>query len=99
MADYVTEFAELVSRWRAETALSATAREMMLAPSFSKLVSMNEKIIPLIIEELKRQPSFLFLLLHAITKENPVPQTAQGKIPEIVSAWLTWAARTRRDAA
>jgi len=92
-SDYVSEFNELVDQWKSETALLSTTRDMMLTPSFSKIVGMQEQAIPLIIESLRRETSFLFLALHVITKQNPVPPSAQGRIGEIINAWLTWASR------
>jgi hypothetical protein len=96
--DYVTEFNQLLNRWKSETAILSTTREMMELESFHRMVNMGDRIVPLIVEELKTQPGFIFLALHLITGENPVPPQARGRVPEIINAWLSWASRNRRYA-
>ncbi len=60
---------------------------------------MGSAVVPLIVQDLRHELSLLFLALHAITNENPVPPSAQGDIGKIVNAWLRWAERSRRNAA
>ena len=49
---------------------------------------MGEPAIPLILEELRREPDHWFSALEAITLENPVPKEALGKVDEIAQAWV-----------
>jgi hypothetical protein len=95
----VHKFNELLQKWKAETALYSSTREKMDTPSFVEIIGMGPKITPLIIEELRREASFIFLALHVIEKENPVPVNARGNLNRIVAAWLSWADRNRKNAA
>ncbi len=95
--DFVDRFNRLVYEWRIETMFKSQIKDKMENPVFRQIIDMGEPIIPLIISELKHKYDFLFLALHAITKENPVPVSARGRIPEIIDAWLAWAARRGHD--
>ena len=88
---YVDEFDWLVSQWRSETALSSSVQDKIQNPFFGKIVDMGDKVIDLIIAELKYRPDFLFLALQIITKKNPIPLQARGNVNLTIDAWLDWA--------
>jgi hypothetical protein len=91
----IDTFYDSVRVWRRETyALSSVAAKMQHR-DFQRIVALGEKAVPLIIRELRTRPDFLFLALHAITRENPVPAAAAGKAREAIDAWLIWADRTQ----
>ena len=46
--------------------------------------------VPLILEELQREPDQWFWALEAITEENPVPPEARGNVRHMAQAWLEW---------
>jgi hypothetical protein len=47
-------------------------------------------VVPLILEELQREPDQWFWALEAITEANPVPQEAQGNVRQMAQAWIDW---------
>ena len=96
--DYVDRFYELLAAWKMETVFQSSAREKMASPAFAELCNLGPKAIPLIIRELRIRPGFIFLALHVITRENPVPAHARGRVDEAVEAWLSWAERNSIDA-
>jgi hypothetical protein len=92
--DDFSRFYRLLRRWRAETYFAPLMKDKIDNPNFQSIATeFGERAIPWIIEEIRQRPDPLVLALYFITKEYPVPAAAQGRITEIVDAWLTWYAR------
>lgn len=51
---------------------------------------MGMPVVPLILEDLRHQPYHWFWALNAITGEQPVPQSAHGRVREMADAWINW---------
>jgi len=96
--DDFADFKRLVSAWRAETYFLSSVREKVENPSFRKIVSMGEKSVPWVVSEIRTTPDFLVMALGFLIPGNPIPDSARGKINEIVDFWLTWAERTNPHA-
>ena len=69
--------------------MSNTAQMAMLR-SYQSIIGMGDPAIPLLLEELQREPDQWFWALEAITLENPVPVEARGKVDEMARAWIEW---------
>lgn len=53
---------------------------------------MGESAIPLLIDELAREPDHWFVALSAITgKEDVIQPNDEGDLEKMTEAWLTWA--------
>lgn len=89
----VSEFNELVSLWKEETSICATAMEMIVHPAYQQIIGMGRKAIPLILNELMRAQDHWFWALKMISREDPVPESARGNINEISKAWIDWGYR------
>ena len=61
-------------------------------PAYRRIVAMGGPAIPLILDQLRRQPSHIFWALHEITGANPVKPESAGKVGEMVEDWLKWGA-------
>ena len=85
-----TKFRGLVKRWKKETAHLSSAARMASHPAYQEIIGMGQKVVPLLLAELKRKPDFWFAALRAITGENPVPPESAGKIKEMARAWIVW---------
>ena len=56
---------------------------------FQELVALGDPVVPLILSELKREPSVTwFVVLTTITGEDPVPPAMPGRVQEMAQAWL-----------
>ena len=83
-------FQQLVRRWKTETEhLSSTVR-MAKHPAYQEIIRMGSAAVPLLLAELQRDPDFWFAALREITKENPVPARAAGKVKAMARAWIEW---------
>jgi hypothetical protein len=86
-------FRRLSAEWKEQSRyLSNTAQMAMLKP-YQRIIGMGFPAVPLILDELRREPDQWFWALEAITEESPVPPEAAGKVREMAWAWLDWGAR------
>jgi hypothetical protein len=83
-------FQQLAAEWKQSSRhMSNTAQMAMLRP-YQKIIGMGWDAVPLILEELQKEPNQWFWALEAITDENPVPPEAAGKVRQMAQAWIDW---------
>jgi hypothetical protein len=83
-------FRRLAAEWKEQSRyLSNTAQMAMLKP-YQRIIGMGWPAVPLILEELRREPDQWFWALEAITEENPVPPDAAGHVRRSAEAWVEW---------
>ena len=86
-------FQRLAAEWKEQSRyLSNTAQMAMLRP-YQRIIGMGAPVVPLILEELRREPDQWFWALEAITEENPVPPEDMGKVHRMADAWIQWGER------
>ena len=84
-------FRRLEAVWDAETALHSSASKIIGHPAFREIVSMGEPVVPLMLRDLEKEPSFWVWALSEITGADPVPVSDRGNIAKMTNAWLRWA--------
>jgi hypothetical protein len=83
-------FHRLAVEWREQSRfLSNTAQMAMLRP-YQRIIGMALPAVPLILEELRREPDHWFWALEAITGQDPVQPEARGKVRLMAEAWILW---------
>src|SRR5947209_7099522 len=83
-------FRRLAAEWKAKSQhLSNTAQIAMLDP-YQRIIGMGTAAVPLILEELQREPAQWFWALEKITDANPVPPEAAGRVRQMAQAWIEW---------
>lgn len=88
--DLRKRFERLAAEWKQKSRyFSNTAQMSMLSP-YQRIIGMGWPAVPLILEELRREPDQWFWALEAITEENPVPPEAAGVVPQMAAAWIEW---------
>jgi hypothetical protein len=91
--DLRERFGRLATEWHEQSRyLSNTAQMAMLRP-YQRIIALGWPAVPLILEELRRQPDHWFWALEAITDHNPVPPEAAGNLQLMVRAWVDWGIR------
>ena len=89
-SDLRERFRRLALEWKEQSRyLSNTAQMAMLKP-YQRIIGMGWPVVPLILEELRREPDQWFWALEAITDEDPVPAEAAGKVRLMAQAWIEW---------
>lgn len=75
-----------------DTAHMSTHNHTVNHDSFKSLVAMGDKIIPYIFHKMTQYGGSwtYFLLLHEITKEQPVDSKQFGNFIKSTIAWLQW---------
>jgi hypothetical protein len=89
-AELRREFEEHLRRWKDETAAISSTSQRALHPAYQRIIGMGPRVVPLLLEELKTSPTWLFWALKAITNVDPVPSQSQGKLKEMAQAWIEW---------
>lgn len=82
--------AGLHQQWSAATRYSSSLADRQAHPAYSSILEMGDEAIPLILESIASQPSFLVMALHDITGEDPVLPEHHGRMADIVHDWLRW---------
>lgn len=89
-SELAEKFSSLAEQW--ETAIegmSSTTR-MSHHPAYQEIIQMGDKIVPLLLKELTRNPLYLLSALQEITGENPIQPEQRGRIKQMAEAWLEW---------
>jgi hypothetical protein len=85
------EFYAHVKKWYDDTAFKSSVSDIVLHPSYLRIIGMGPAVIPLVLDELPKQPAHWFPALEAITGANPIPDEDRGRIKRMVQHWLDWA--------
>jgi hypothetical protein len=81
-------FTNLVSEWKEETWSVSSVKKRILHPAFLKIIGLGAPAVPLILEELRREPDYWSYALEAITREDPAPYAEN--LQQLRDAWLAW---------
>ena len=84
------EFTELAQRWRQERGVSSSAQQMAMHPAYLRVIGMGERVVPLILEELRNRPDHWFIALNSITGAMPVQDDERGRLEMMSRAWVSW---------
>jgi hypothetical protein len=83
-------FQRLAAQWKEQARYLSNTAQMAMLPPYQRIIGMGWLAVPLILEELQREPDQWFWALEAITEENPVPPEARGNVRRMAQAWLEW---------
>ena len=92
-ADLRERFRRLAAQWKEQSRYLSNTAQMAMLPSYQRIIGMGWPAVPLILEELRREPGQWFWALESITDENPVPPEAAGQVRLMAQAWLDWGRR------
>ena len=91
--DVRERFRQLAAQWKDQSRHMSNAAQMAMLPPYQQIIGMGEAVVPLLLEELQRDPDQWFWALEAITQENPVPPESAGTIRLMAEAWVAWGKR------
>lgn len=83
-------FDGLVSEWQSEKKYISSTDDMVSLASYREIIAMGEPAVPLILNELQRQPDHWFHALVEITGADPVPPEHRGRLRLMARHWLDW---------
>jgi prevent-host-death family protein len=85
-----TEFGRLAGEWKDATGHLSSISQKTRHPAYQAIIAMGERAIPLILQELEREPNDWFPALEKITGEDPVAEPSYGIVDEMAKLWLEW---------
>lgn len=83
-------FQQLAREWLRDTAFVSDPIEKFMHPAHMKILGMGEKILPLVLREVERMSGHWFMVLDAISPENPVTPEDQASPERTAHAWVDW---------
>lgn len=83
-------FSALVQEWRRTRGHSSKIKDLIDNSAYRQIIGMGPPAIPLILEELERQPGHWSPALRAISGEDPIPHSARGRLEQEAAIWLEW---------
>lgn len=83
-------FAALAEEWKAATAVVSSTTAMVRHPAYQAIIALGAPAVPLLLQELEREPVHWFEALQAITGEDPVPREHWGNSSAMSADWLAW---------
>ena len=91
-SDLERKFPTLAATWTRETAHLSSTRQMAEHPTYREIVSLGRPVVPLIFQELMREPGFhWFHALRDIIGSAPeIPTEARGRLRPVTECWLRW---------
>jgi hypothetical protein len=84
------KFNRLARQWKEQTEFMSSSDAMVAHPAYQSVIGMGPAALPLLLEELERDPDHWFWALKAISEEDPVPAESRGNVQEMTRAWLGW---------
>jgi GAF domain-containing protein len=88
--DMMLTFRQLADAWEKETASFTVLLDRMTHPTYQRIIGLGDRVVPILLKELERQPNHWFWALEAITRQSPVKQENSGRISEMVKDWVHW---------
>lgn len=85
-------FRRLATEWQAAVAHVSSISDMVTHPRYREIVALGVEAVPLILEDLRREPGFWIWALEEMTGENPVPAQDEGDLTAMARAWVEWGA-------
>ena len=86
----VERFRKLMEEWHKDTEGLALSSRKCSHPAYLKIIGMGKSAIPLILNELAKEPDHWFLALRVLTDANPVREEDAGKMRAMAESWLRW---------
>jgi hypothetical protein len=84
------KFQQLSAEVEEDCMFVSSPSQIIIHPSYQKIIGMGKKAVPFLIRKLNDSPTFWFWALQAIVDINPVPKSDKGNIAEMVNRWEKW---------
>jgi hypothetical protein len=86
----VDRFRRLSEQWKEESMFISSITKMAMLPSYQSIIGMGWPAVPLMLEDLLKEPQHWFWALNAITGANPVPPEDAGDMVRMAEHWINW---------
>ncbi len=83
-------FSKLAKKWKRDTMNLSSIGKMISHPAYLRIIGFGPKAIPLILNQMEKEPDFWFWALKSITGEDPITEEILGNLKAMTKAWLDW---------
>lgn len=90
-ASIYNEFESLKEDWLAGIRFDSGYHNLVNHPSYLKIISMGEIIIPILVRDMINNRIPWFYALEDITGEDPIREESIGRLDELIQDWTDWA--------
>jgi hypothetical protein len=84
------QFNRLADAWEDETKLLSSMNRIVTNKAHLQIVAMGPDVVPLILKRMRGKPGWWFEALRFLTGQDPVPDSARGRLDAMTEAWLKW---------
>ena len=84
------KFERLTREWKSQSEFLSSPTAVAMLPAYQKIIGMGPEIVPLILQELEREPDQWFWALKSITEADPVVPEHAGAVDLMADDWLRW---------
>ena len=88
-----SRFERLKEDWKEQSQYLSNTTQMTMLRPYQQIIGLGSSVIPLLLEELSREPDHWFWALEVLSDENPVDAEAIGNLALMTEAWLSWGRR------
>lgn len=85
-----SQFRALATKWKEDTKLTSSSSEMILNPSYQRIIGLGPEVIPLVLKDLQESGCHWFWALQALSGKNPIKAEDAGRVKKMAQAWLEW---------
>ncbi len=89
-ADLQARFTKLVATWKAARGHSSSINAWVKLPAYRAIIDLGPAVVPLLLQELEREPDHWFWALKELSGENPVTAESRGNVVEMAKCWIQW---------
>jgi hypothetical protein len=86
-----TVFRHLADEWIEDTQFQSSLTRITNHPSYRKIISLGNEVVPLILGDLAANRRPWFTALREITGADPVQPNERGNVAAMADSWLRWA--------
>ncbi|MGH7971789.1 MAG: hypothetical protein ACREIC_24005, partial [Limisphaerales bacterium] len=82
------EFRSLSRKWREQVGAESSLSRITGNLNYLRVIALGKRVVPLILEDLKREPAPWFTALRALTGETEIGKEHAGNFRRIAEAWI-----------
>ena len=83
-------FHRLAAEWKAQSRFLSNSAQMAMLRPYQQIIGTGPAVVPLILDELRREPDQWFWAMKSIREQNTVPPEGVAKVRRLAEAWVTW---------
>jgi len=84
------KFRYYAAKWKDEVGGDSSLTSITGNMNYLRIIRIGDKAIPLILQELQREPAPWFVALRAISEEDSVGRDSPGNFRKMAAAWIQW---------